>query len=615
MFDCMNHTNGQPRKWSGLSPDQLLQDLVQQMDTFLEESQRSKELANMQESLCQQMQASLKSLMTPVEVTVRDRESEVWADDDENHGEVPNERGQSTQELMITYNPDADGLLPVNSPVTSLPVSGFQVGSEFTDESDLSMDWLGLGEQRTLKASQSLRMKQHSERMQKGMAQWSLNRLARAMSAVESLQAIREPVRRGRLANVVQSIYFNMFSLVVIILNSIYITALADKELSQPGVAVEQTMAIEVAFSIFYCLELAAKLVVHRCYFFWNEDWCWNLLDFFLVVVVLVESLISAVSVSDPTGSMNIMFVRVLRLFKLARVLRIMRTFRFFTELRLMTECVVGSLLNALWCVALLFIVKFIFALLIAQALIGHWVEKGVDPDMVHAFTYFYPSVSGIMLTLLQSTTSGVDWRDPFEALQDIEILPVLFVAFILVFTVSIWNIVSCCQSSLVPVTQVTSVFVEKALKLAQPDLDGIVLEQVGQEKAMFNHLISFFAGTASDDENADVGEISAKAFRDKVDDPKFRCYLSAHGIDIKNVKTFFSMLHQQCGEEGVDIRRLAHACVRMKGVATSIDLQSLSFETRLMHRKELQMMRRMGEQLRRTTEALERMAGQVHVL
>ena len=35
---------------------------------------------------------------------------------------------------------------------------------------------------------------------------------------------------------------------------------------------------------------------------------------------------------------------------------------------------------------------------------------------------------------------------------------------------------------------------------------------QVGQEKAMFNHLISFFAGTASDDENADVGEISAKA-------------------------------------------------------------------------------------------------------
>lgn len=44
-----------------------------------------------------------------------------------------------------------------------------------------------------------------------------------------------------------------------------------------------------------------------------------------------------------------------------------------------------------------------------------------------------------------------------------------MFIIFILVFTVSIWNIV-------------TSVFVEKALKLAEPDLDAIVVERLGSK-------------------------------------------------------------------------------------------------------------------------------------
>ena len=47
-----------------------------------------------------------------------------------------------------------------------------------------------------------------------------------------------------------------------------------------------------------------------------------------------------------------------------------------------------------------------------------------------------------------------------------------MFIIFILVFTVSIWNIV-------------TSVFVEKALKLAEPDLDAIVVERLGSKQMM----------------------------------------------------------------------------------------------------------------------------------
>lgn len=206
----------------------------------------------------------------------------------------------------------------------------------------------------------------------------------------------------------------------------------------------------------------------------------------------------------------------------------------------------------------------------------------------------FYPSVSGIMVTLLQSTTSGLDWADAFHALAPTGVvLQVLFIAFILVFTVSIWNIV-------------TSVFVEKALKLAQPDLDAIVMEQLSQEKSMFKSLVDFFSSIQGSEEVDDEEEISPAAFKQKVDDPKFRCYLSAHGIDVKNVKTFFSMV--STGSEGVEIKRLAHACVRMKGFATSLDLQSLGFESKLMHQKQMQILKRMNQQMKQNELAIQKM-------
>ena len=53
---------------------------------------------------------------------------------------------------------------------------------------------------------------------------------------------------------------------------------------------------------------------------------------------------------------------------------------------------------------------------------------------------------------------------------QPIKFTKAVFIVFILVFTVSIWNIV-------------TSVFVEKALKLAEPDLDAIVVERLGSKQ------------------------------------------------------------------------------------------------------------------------------------
>ena len=54
-------------------------------------------------------------------------------------------------------------------------------------------------------------------------------------------------------------------------------------------------------------------------------------------------------------------------------------------------------------------------------------------------------------------------------------------------------------------------------------------------------------------------------------------------GIDIKNAETFFKMLVEIQGADTVDASTFANACVRMKGAATSIDLQTVMFNTHLM--------------------------------
>lgn len=429
----------------------------------------------------------------------------------------------------------------------------------------------------------------------KGLLQEILQALARFMKRVES---IKEPQRRGCLAEIVKSSSFNAMCMLVITLNAAFITLSTDRELASPGQdAAQHVKILEWVFSAFYMFELVLKLAVHRMYFFLNKDMKWNIFDFMLVVTSIIENVLTF-AISADGGGVNFTFLRLLRLCKIAKVLRIFRTLEFFTELRLMAECVAGSLVNAFWCMILLFFVMYIFSLLICQGLAGHMVEQlksgqGLDEWETKQFAEYYSSVSQTMITLLQSTTAGLDWRDCFLPLKSTgPVLAATYVFFILMFTVSVWNIV-------------TSVFVEKAMKIAKPDLEAIVLEQSKQDAKETKHLEELFAGRALGDEEC-AGSMGLEELRAFAGNAKFRAYLHARGIDIKNVETFFKMLTSASGKGEVKISVLAKACVRMKGVATSIDLQSLSFESKIGNRTQTVCLREFGKKLARIERLIE---------
>ncbi|CAE7390242.1 Scn10a [Symbiodinium pilosum] len=238
-----------------------------------------------------------------------------------------------------------------------------------------------------------------------------------------------------------------------------------------------------------------------------------------------------------------------------------------------MLDCVLGSFLQIFWCLAMIVFVLYVFSLLIVQGIVDLRISAGEtlkDEDVIK-LEYYYPSVGQTLLTLFQSTTAGLDWRDAFEALEKGgPFLSVVFLVYISIFTISIWNIV-------------TSTFVEKAMKLAKPDLDSMLLEQSMRDLKDTEELENLFRPYAT--QNADgEEEISLSDLQDAADEAEFLLYLSVRGIDVKNVKLFFYMLGSMHKNSVVDLKSLVKACVRMKGFATSIDLQSVSFEAKLMH-------------------------------
>lgn len=389
-------------------------------------------------------------------------------------------------------------------------------------------------------------------------------------------ETLKEPPREGCLAGLVFSRWFQMLSVTVILVNSVSIALSADYEiqnLGQEATLVQQN--VELALTLFYVVELFLKLMVNRLYFFVNEDSLWNCFDFVLVMFSIVEYAVKIhleVTGTDAGGGggMNVGFLRMFRLCKIAKVLRVFRTLRFFTELRLMMDCVLGSFINVFWCLAMIVFVLYVFSLLIVQGLTEYLLTEVDNLTEAYKDQYvrFFGSVSNAVITLFQATTAGIDWSEAFVVLRVAGVFPsICFLTYVIIFTISVWNIV-------------TSTFVEKAMKLAQPDLESMIHEKNIKDAKDAGDLARLFLPfTSKNDEGDDV--ISFEQIRAAADQPRFRQDLTVRGVDIKNVEIFFKML-SAVNEGGVKLQTLVSACVRMKGVATSIDLQSVSFEIQM---------------------------------
>jgi len=213
---------------------------------------------------------------------------------------------------------------------------------------------------------------------------------------------------------------------------------------------------VDASFTVFYVTELFAQLAVHRCHYFTSKQACWNWLDFLLGVLAILDVALSS-------GAFNPTLLRILRFLRVTKVLRMFQLMRFFSELRLLLKCVVGSLISFMWSIVMLASFTVLFAIIIVQQLPpffaseqGRMISSTKQKDLLTAFG----SVERASFTLFKSISGGNDWDVYYTTLEKTgTVASMAFMAYLIFVWLSMTNII-------------TSLFVDRAMKLAQPDLE-----------------------------------------------------------------------------------------------------------------------------------------------
>merc|ERR1712061_596304 len=90
-------------------------------------------------------------------------------------------------------------------------------------------------------------------------------------------------------------------------------------------------------------------------------------------------------------------------------------------------------------------------------------------------------------------------------------------------------------------------------------------------------------------------GKIDKAQFSNMMNNAKLRAYFGVQGLDIKDAEGFFQMLLEISGDSEVEIGHFVDGCMKMRGGATSLDMQALAFESRILAKRQKEFFRRLA--------------------
>jgi len=272
----------------------------------------------------------------------------------------------------------------------------------------------------------------------------------------------------------------------------------------------------------------------------------------------LCDQVLSNISDLDPS------FLRTMRILKVTKISRTVRLLRFFTELRLILHSLMGSLHSLFWSMAMLALVFYIFALILVNSSTSYLVFnfEVMDEADVNLVKQYLGSVQQAMLTLYMTATGGDDWSVYYSVVQSTGTFgATVFILYVGFIEIAVMNIL-------------TGLFVENAMKLAKPDRDIRALEVCREEVSQQKQLMRLCEELDQDGS----GTLTKDEFAKHMNDGKLKYFLATLGLDIKDAERFFEILDDENNE--IDIGLFVDACMKLKGAASSIDLQDLTLKT-----------------------------------
>jgi hypothetical protein len=305
-------------------------------------------------------------------------------------------------------------------------------------------------------------------------------------------------------------------------------------------------------------------MYVHRLKYFFSADWHWNIMDFVVVVIGVIEEIMKLDS-SDDAGGFNPTSLRMLRLLKLVRVLRVIRVVKVFRELRLMLMCIAATMRSMFWTLVMLFLAIFVWGIYLTTVVSQYAADGGDDLQLIEDFG----SLPRALLTLFQAVTGGLDWRQICDPLSNVNSSSgFVFVIYICFVLLTVMNIM-------------TGVVVGKAMKAQEDDIENLVHEEAGER----NKSKKLLRKLMHEADKEKTGNISWSRMEKLLEDPTTRAHFTKLDLEHWDLHTFFDLISQdydEGGEPEVNIDSFIKTCMRFKGMAKNVEVVALRHEQEL---------------------------------
>jgi len=339
--------------------------------------------------------------------------------------------------------------------------------------------------------------------------------------------------------------------------------------MSDQGSGSEQVLfvlsATNYVCTFLFTVEIMARLYAFRSDFFVYER-IWNLCDVIILFLALVEVAMELIVDRNPYLFDKGGTAKMLRILRLSRLLRLVRTFRHLKPLRMLVHSITYAAKSVFWAIMLLIMIVYAFGVILTQAVMEH-TEGGTrfeDADLMLYYGDLYRS----MLSLWMAVSGGISWIELTEPLERTGnsmwiMMFLVYIAFVYFF---ILNVVTgvCCQN---------------AIEGAQQDLDLTIDAQL-KEKEKHVHRLGLLFEEMNEGPDA-LGEgLTLDELHFQLSKPKVQSWFKALDVDAKQTWKLFKMIDSD-NSGRVSLEEFVGGCLRLRGSATRVDVESLKWEIR----------------------------------
>lgn len=317
--------------------------------------------------------------------------------------------------------------------------------------------------------------------------------------------------------------------------------------------------AIAVVLGVIFTIGLVLRIFAYRLDFFTKPGWKWNVFDFTLVFLQISEEVVTAAAYTgaDNSRSVNLSFMRILRVLRLVRIVRLVRVLRLIRELRTLVQSIASTMTSLLWTVVLLLLLIFVVGICFTQVVADVAAES---PQLLQEGTdtfEFYGSLMRSVMSLYQSITSGVSWRDASLPLErHSAVMGLVFAVYIAFAALAMLNVI-------------TGVFVESAMASAREENTVTVVSRMREIVEQMNINES--------------GQMTWEQFEGQLDNPVMEAYFKSIDLSVTEARSLFLLL--DIDDQGfIDVEEFIAGCCRIHGPAKAIDLTTLMCQVRKLH-------------------------------